>query len=878
MFSSEYAHVDHSTHPRVVALHATRIHTQYHPNVAGEVESRPSMFSRAMSWLTSSDFSDSGLSQTVRVRVTEARHAVEDGETRLPHVVHLGRVFGDEEKAELVAQLETVGVSLGPYLPHHSYLVHCSEATARAVQALDAVAWVGEFAPDYKMTDEVAYFVDLPADVQDGLAEDALPDGAKPGTTSKHRHGTRLYVLLVPGSQGHVSEEGAARVAERIQARMGPGVSVSVISAGKLQVESESVVTGADVAGAAVDPDVLHIEFAPQFALRNKFARWITQSRQPGVTPVTDKGLEGLNEIVHVADSGLDYDNCLFADPSVSSPGPTHRKVIKYDIAPGNDGTDDVSGHGTHVCGSVLGATMSSSDPIYAHRGQAPKAKLYFTDIGETGGGLSVPGNLNTGLFPAPYDAGAKISSNSWGSASPAYTSSAAEVDEFMANHDDFVVLVAAGNDGASPDSISNNVGSPATSKSCISVGASQTSNAGFVEGLDYYDWAERQQVADEAGISDCCTANKAAQDYCCQSKMRENIVNNPSRWDLVNVAPFSSRGPTTDGRLKPDIMFPGDVIVSAHSDGPGDSAIHCGTMSPALDNPAALLSMSGTSMATPTGAGISAVVREYYLNGYYPSGSANAANARTPSGALVKATLVAAGVPLRGEIDLGNNGTYIRLGAIPSIFQGFGVVQMDTALKFDSSSHNLWVDDSTTSSTGSTNNYCIQGASSGSDLKATLVWSDKPGSPSSGVALVNDLTLFMGTDDNTVTGNWRNKKDTRNTVEVATIAASQISSGTEYKIQVKGVNVPSGPQKYALVITGSFTSVSTSGCTYEFADNFEDQSDSESFPLGPAVGIGAAGLAGGLLVMLSLLFFKDKTTLPRLCAAFQGAQGGGGH
>merc|ERR1711916_369212 len=194
-----------------------------------------------------------------------------------------------------------------------------------------------------------------------------------------------------------------------------------------------------------------------------------------------------------------------------------------------------------------------------------------------------------------------------------------------------------------------------------------------------------------------------------------------------------------------------------------------------------------------------------------------------------------------------------------------------------DSSSHNLWVDDSTTSSTGSTNNYCIQGASSGSDLKATLVWSDKPGSPSSGVALVNDLTLFMGTDDNTVTGNWRNKKDTRNTVEVATIAASQISSGTEYKIQVKGVNVPSGPQKYALVITGSFPSVSPSGCTYEFADTLEDQSDSESFPLGPAVGIGAAGLAGGLLAMLSLLFFKDKTTLPRLCAAFQGAQGGGG-
>ena len=51
--------------------------------------------------------------------------------------------------------------------------------------------------------------------------------------------------------------------------------------------------------------------------------------------------------------------------------------------------------------------------------------------------------------------------------------------------------------------------------------------------------------------------------------------------------------------------------------------------------------------------------------------------------------------------------------------------------------------------------------------------------------------------------------------------------------------------------------------------DNFEEQGDAESFPLGVAVGVGAVGLVGGLIVMCSLIIFKDKDTLGKLLAAF---------
>lgn len=68
---------------------------------------------------------------------------------------------------------------------------------------------------------------------------------------------------------------------------------------------------------------------------------------------------------------------------------------------------------------------------------------------------------------------------------------------------------------------------------------------------------------------------------------------------DNDQVAAFSSRGPTKDGRVKPDICFPGEGIVAARAAGT--------TMGSVIDEH--YVAASGTSMATPHCAGAVALL-----------------------------------------------------------------------------------------------------------------------------------------------------------------------------------------------------------------------------------------------------------------------------
>ncbi len=54
--------------------------------------------------------------------------------------------------------------------------------------------------------------------------------------------------------------------------------------------------------------------------------------------------------------------------------------------------------------------------------------------------------------------------------------------------------------------------------------------------------------------------------------------------------------------------------------------------------------------MATPTCAGAAAIVRQYYAQGYHVSGTRNDAAGINPSGALVKATMINSGTPVRSQ------------------------------------------------------------------------------------------------------------------------------------------------------------------------------------------------------------------------------------
>ncbi len=69
---------------------------------------------------------------------------------------------------------------------------------------------------------------------------------------------------------------------------------------------------------------------------------------------------------------------------------------------------------------------------------------------------LYVPNTLNDGyFFQHHYDLGARIHSNSWGCGYPPdptycnrYDNEAQDVDQFMWDHKDFLILFAAGNSG----------------------------------------------------------------------------------------------------------------------------------------------------------------------------------------------------------------------------------------------------------------------------------------------------------------------------------------------------------------------------------------------------------------------------------------------
>ena len=448
------------------------------------------------------------------------------------------------------------------------------------------------------------------------------------------------------------------------------------------------------------------------------------------------------------------------------------------------------------------------------------------------------------------FNAGARIHSNSWGANTNSYTIYSRAVDEMVYEFPSLLVLVAAGNDGQNAGSISGTIGAPATAKNCLTIGASQTSTLGFLSSFNYTDWEVRRQVAilqlHETPAFNCCTSNsRGVEEYCCEAFNLNQVLSNPTQNDLVNVAPFSSRGPTFDGRIKPEVMAPGQNIVSAKSDGTLNTN-NCG-----------LLSSAGSSMATPIVAGSAALIQQYLMAGYYPSGAANASSAKytSPSSALIRAMLSNGAVPLTGQIDVYNDGTDIQpLGEIypPGIFQGFGRINLQNVLYFSTnSSFSLFLDDERSLNTSQDINYCVNVTSAG-DIKVTLTWNDPPASLNAGIALVNNLDLIVGHDTNdALAGNFKTMLDERNNMEHIIFPTQP---GSLLRVKVQGTNVPSGPQPYSLVIRGSFdtSSLFIEQCKFDIAPNrFQSAKQGYYFPFGPVVG----GVIAAVILLAVLVF-----------------------
>ena len=88
-----------------------------------------------------------------------------------------------------------------------------------------------------------------------------------------------------------------------------------------------------------------------------------------------------------------------------------------------------------------------------------------------------------------------------------------------------------------------------------------------------------------------------------------------------------------------------------------------------------AVVEKPGTSMATPVVAGAALIARQYFREGYYPSGVPSD-NSHVPSGPLLRAILIGGAVPMLGFTDWG-----LPLVPPPSARQGHGRVQLNRAV-----------------------------------------------------------------------------------------------------------------------------------------------------------------------------------------------------
>lgn len=265
------------------------------------------------------------------------------------------------------------------------------------------------------------------------------------------------------------------------------------------------------------------------------------------------------------------------------------------------------------------------------------------------------------------------------------------------------------------------------------------------------------------------------------------------------NLASFSSQGPVgRDKRIKPDIVAPG-TITSASA----NSADKCDVST-----------YGGTSMATPVVAGAAVLIRQYFLDGFFPSGAANPADKFDPTSALVKAVMISGAAQLDGyEADTG-----LPIDPTPSFRQGFGRVFLGNSLFLQNNPYSpkkLALLDSVPINTGDVHQYCI--TANGGPLTVTLVWTDYPGEPSAAVSLVNDLDLVVraeGLNGQPLLGNGGGVEDSKvadraNNIEQVTIPA--VPAG-RVSVEVRGSSIQafSGSQPYALVVNGDFAGVLT--------------------------------------------------------------------
>jgi hypothetical protein len=204
--------------------------------------------------------------------------------------------------------------------------------------------------------------------------------------------------------------------------------------------------------------------------------------------------------------------------------------------------------------------------------------------------------------------------------------------------------------------------------------------------------------------------------------------------------------------------------------------------------------------MATPAVAGCTMLVRDYFAQGFYPLGAADAAYSAEVSAALIKALLV-------------NTSTEMGSADEPNHNEGWGRVLLEDALYFEGDSRELRAEDEEVGlATGEEAVFSYEVDSSAQPLEIVLVWTDYPGATNANPALVNNLNLtVVSPGGTTYLGNVYSggQSTTGGTTDVKNVEECVRRSSPEvgiWTITVGAANVPQGGhQPFALVTTGAF-------------------------------------------------------------------------
>jgi hypothetical protein len=440
-------------------------------------------------------------------------------------------------------------------------------------------------------------------------------------------------------------------------------------------------------------------------------------------------GYAGTGVTVDVTDQGVDGSHPAFAG---------RTSAYKSWVA-GPDWTD-TQGHGTHVAGTAVGSgaylPADAALPTGYFAGAAPGATLVAQRYNFS--------SLDyTGMADFASGAGATVSVNAWGDTGPTsfsnYTAASAAYDSLTADasgapgSQPLLFVFAAGNENQGAGTVLP----PATAKNVITVGAT---------GNDYGGGTSSQAVAS-----------------------------------------FSSFGPADDGRIKPDLVAPGERVASANSTQFAGSGV---LPLPALGG-ASYLYLSGTSQSAPQVAGGAAVAQQYLAQAR--------GIAATP--ALLKAALINGAQPLPGY-------------PWPGPAQGWGRLDLAASL-LDSGGHTVqFVREGSYTFSSTLDVYQVDvPVDAGSQLRVTLVWTDAAGTPLAAKSLVNDLDLEVRdpTDGQVFAGNAINTTtafsyaggpaDHTNNVEAVRVASA--AAGT-WKVVVRPYNLPAGAQSFAIVASGA--------------------------------------------------------------------------